>query len=196
MKPEPKQETKIEKPKSINLRPLTSEEQAIAARVATQNNDWETITEESMLDFSLAGEPYPLPIEAAQLQKEKKFAYRFIAKTPERIDEITNQPPPLKWWLCNRTQTPYLAKYCDPVHGGVQVKDQILVFKPWRMHELVQNAKMDLAKLKDSAGDVTKKQGKEDGGKIEWKAGEAAQAKESEVVKEVEFIGEQLPADE
>jgi hypothetical protein len=166
------------------LKPLTSEEQAIAARVAAPAPDWTTITEESMGDFSLMGEPYPLPDEAAKRQGNKEFAYMFIEMTPKRIDEIRNFPVPLKWWICNATNTPYLSDRCDPVHGAVQVHDCILVFKPWWMHRKVQGAKMDLAASKDAAGVIQGKEGTEQDGKVEWKADISVGS--SEVVDEVE----------
>ena len=186
---------KTEKPVSavepdMRLRPLTADEQAIAARVAATDNDWQTITEESLGDFSLMSDPYPLPKEAQEAMDRKLFAFRFIAKTPDRIDEVRNAQVPMRWWICNRDTTPFLAKYCDPVHGAIQVKDQILVFKPYWMFEKHQAAKMDIANMRDQAGDLKNKAGFEQDGKVEWKTGAVAQARQNEVVTEVENIGE------
>ncbi|MCP4585330.1 hypothetical protein [Pseudoalteromonas sp.] len=146
----------VEEPKVINLTP---EEQAIAARVGKEQESWDSITEESMLDFSLAKNPYPLPKEAEKRRKSKEHAFRFIECKPSRIDEITNLEPPAKWWIANRTTTPYLAKYIDPAHGGIQIKDQILMVKPWKMEQIHQDAKKQIAKGKDDSGNIENRDG-------------------------------------
>ena len=194
-KPETVPEAKPDEPKQP-IQPLTSEEQAIVARIHKQDTDWQTITEESLGDFSLMGEPYPLPKEAEEKQRRKEFAFRFIEKTATRIDEVTNWPAPARWWICNASNTPFLAKYCDPVHGAIQVKDQILMFKPWWMHEKYQAAKMEIANNKDAAGDIKNKQGKAMDGKVEWKSGESVRVKDSEVVDEVENLSSEITTEE
>ena len=171
MRPAQKQQEKVE-PKPIKIKPLTAEEQALAARIAKTDESWrEPITEESMLDFSLARDQYELPPEAKVKREAKEFAFRWIAKTPERIDEVTSLPIPARWFLCNRTNTPFLEKHIDPVHGGVQRLDQILVFKPYRMFEAHQNAKMMLTAQKQEQGDLKNRHGIKEGG-AEWLAGE------------------------
>ena len=149
---------------------LTPDEQALAARIAGGDREWETIKEEDMVDFSLSEDAYKLPNEAAKKQKEKEFAFRWVAATASRIDQVRSLDPPARWWICNSSNTPFLAKYVDPAHGGIQKLDQVLVFKPWWMHERHQAAKMELAQDKDAAGDIKNRDGvKEEWG--EWKAG-------------------------
>jgi len=149
---------------------LTPEERALAARIASGDREWETITEESMGDFSLAEDPYKLPPEAAKQQAEKKFAFRWVEATPSRVDMIQSLDPPARWWICNATNTPFLEKHIDPAHGGIQKLDQLLMFKPWWMHERYQDAKMQIAKAKDRGGDITTRDGKKES-YGEWKAG-------------------------
>ena len=166
-----KQQEKVE-PKPIKIEPLTAEEQALAARIAKTDESWrEPITEESMLDFSLARDQYELPPEAKAKVKSGELAFRWVAKTSERIDEVTSLPIPARWFLCNRTNTPFLEPHIDPVHGGVQRLDQILVFKPRRMFDAHQNAKMQLTAHKQAQGVLKNRHGIKEAGS-EWMAGE------------------------
>jgi len=151
--------------------PLTPEEVALAKRIANPDREWEIITEESILDYSLAEDPYKLPKEAAEMQEGGKFAFRWCEATSKRIDQLRTLDAPAKWWICNAVNTPFLTKHVDPVHGGVQKLDQILLFKPFWMHVAYQEAKMKIAKTKDDAGDIKNKDGlREEWG--EWRSGD------------------------
>jgi len=112
---------------------LTAEEQAIAARVAGENQDWKTITEESALDYSLGRDLFELPEPAKKAFADKKFTFRWIERAPRRLDEIRNKAVPYKWWVCNSTNTPFLAKFLDPILGCVCREDQMLMFQPYWM---------------------------------------------------------------
>jgi hypothetical protein len=130
-----------------NFVPITAEEQAIAARTAADSNrEWETIGEESALDYSLGRDKFELPEPAKKAQNEKRFAFRWIARTPARIDQIRSAAIPERWWLCNSTNTPFLQKFLDPVLGCVTREDQILVFKPWWMHEKMKALVSDVGR--------------------------------------------------
>jgi hypothetical protein len=172
------------------LKPLTAEEQAIASRISKSDESWrEPITEEAMLDYSLSRDQYALPEEAAQKQNAREYAFRWVEKKTERIDLITSLPIPARWFICNRANTPFLEKHIDPVHGGVQRLDQILMFKPWRMHEAHQGKKMDLAALKDQQGTVETRHGMKDE-KAEWMAGEQFKigSRDEVVTDSLEFV--------
>jgi len=125
-----------EKKQPAKLKPITAEEQAIAARItADSNREWETITEESTIDYRLGRDAFELPLPAKKAQNEKQYAFRWIARTQGRIDEMRNKQVPERWWVCNATNTPFLDGFFDPVLGGVCREDQILMFKPWWMHQ-------------------------------------------------------------
>jgi hypothetical protein len=131
-----------------NQNTLTPEQQAIAARVASQATDdgWLHITEDEITDFSLSRNPYDLPKEAKKLQDEKIYAFRFCERTPNRIDQLTrSQSPPMRWGVVNSVQVPALAHLVDPMTGGVCVGGQILLFKPWAHHMMVREAKQRMA---------------------------------------------------
>lgn len=140
---------------------LTPEERALADRIASDDREWETIREDELEDFSLREDPYKLPKEAVEREQKREFKFRWVEKRPERIDQIRSLDPPARWWLCNATNTPFLKHLCDPVHGGIQKLDQILVFKPYWMFEKHQNAKMQIAENKLNAGDVSKRDGEQ-----------------------------------
>lgn len=166
-------------PKKAEPVELTPEERALASRVAAGDKGWETITEESMNDFSLAEDPYKLPEEAAEKQAKKEFAFRWVEAKASRIDSIQSLDPPARWWVCNSTNAPFLQKYIDPAHGGIQKMDQILMMKPWRMHEIYQAKKMQMAQNKD--GDINKRDGqKEEYGT--WFAGAEHRVNSKDVV--------------
>jgi hypothetical protein len=122
------------------IRPLTSDEQAIAARVAADTSkEWETIGEDSAIDYSLGKWIFDLPPEAKKMQDEKHYAFRWIQRTTSRIDELRTKQVPARWWICNRSNTPFLAHLCDPVLGAVIKEDQILMFQPWWMREKMRS---------------------------------------------------------
>ena len=143
---------------------LTPDEMAIAQRIAAENNDWQTIGEDSAIDFSLMQDMFELPEEARKKVQNKEFAFRWIERTRQRIDQIRNKPVPFKWWLCNATTTPFLKKYVDPALGAVVREDQILVFRPWWMHEKEKAIKSELANVLDQSKRLEAHQGKEGGG--------------------------------
>jgi len=159
--------TEKPKPKSG----LTPEERAVFERVVGEQDDWKTITEDDVVDFSLSVDPFLLPPEALAQQDARKFKFRWVEKKAERIDELRTLPVPMRWWVCNSTQTPFLKHLCDPIHGAIQRLDQILMFKPYWMAEKHQAAKRDLAEGKDRSGDIGKRDGLEQDG-VEWKSGE------------------------
>jgi len=144
------------------MKPFTAEEQAIAARVAADSTrEWEVIGEDSAIDYSLGRDMFELPPPAKKEQEEKHFAFRWVHRTQARIDEIRSKPIPFKWWICNSTNTPFLKGYFDPVLGGVCREDQILMFRPWWMHE---KQKAITAEITDSKNrDVTAKNGEKRG---------------------------------
>jgi len=130
------------------VRNITQREQEIMDRVQKSVPDWDTITEESMVDFSLSKSIFDLPPEAKKKQDNKEFAFRWIESTDDNVDLHTQASPPLTWWACNRVTTPYLKKYFKH-HGGIQVADMILVVKPWHLHEMVQDKKRSMADFGD-----------------------------------------------
>lgn len=152
---------------------LTPEERAIAQRVASAaDTSWETIREDDLNDFSLMHNPLDLPPECQERLEKREYAYRWAEKKPKRIDELRNMPGPQRWEIVNRTTAPYLpTKWFDPVHGGVQVLDQILMYKPWRMHKVVQDEKAKLAAIRDKSGDIKSRDGMKDESGTEYMAG-------------------------
>lgn len=136
---------------------LTSEEAAIFQRVMSEDNEWQTLTEGDMEDFSLMVDPFLLPKEAEKLMKEKKFAFRWAERATKRIDELRNAGVPLRWWVVNRGSdigAKFPDKLFDNIHGGIQRHDQLLMFKPWWMHEKVKEMKQALADASYNAGNI------------------------------------------
>jgi len=128
---------------------LTPEMQSIAERVSHQDTDWMNITEESMTDFSLMNNPMDLDPnypEAAKLQREKKYVFRWCERTPQRVDELTRSVnPPLRWAIVTNDSLPEMAKHIDPLLGCVSALDQMLLFKPFNHAMMVNKAKKEMA---------------------------------------------------
>jgi hypothetical protein len=147
-----------------NKTTLTTEESAIVARVIAEKDDWKSIKESEVDDFQLANDPMELPVPAKEMKKKKKFAFRWIKRTNERMDEIRNKPVPFKWWVCNAVNTPFLEGFFDPVLRCVCKLDQMLVFKPYWMFVKEQEFKQSAADKNSASGDLTKKNGMVKGG--------------------------------
>jgi len=173
----PQTQKKEKEPEAISepivkteLKAITAEEQAIAARVSAENQDWRTLTEGDMEDYSLMKDPFELPPPAKEKQEKKEFFFRWITRNQQRLDEMRSKQPPFRYWICNSTNTPFLKGYFDPILGCVSREDQMLVFKPWWMHIRERQYKDEMAHTQDAAGDITKKDGQQDGD-YEWQAG-------------------------
>jgi len=132
----PKGEAPVETAESRTV--LTSNEAAIAARVLAERDDWKSVKESDIGDFKMADDPFALPGPAKEMKAEKQFAFRWISRTPERMDEMRTKDIPFKWWVCNEVNTPFLKGHFDPVLGCVSKLDQMLVFKPYWMYEKEQ----------------------------------------------------------
>lgn len=134
---------------------LTPEEAAISSRIESESTDWFDITEDDINDFSLMANPLDLQPEAQKLQDEKVCAFRFCERTAKRVDTLTRSvAPPLRWAIVNKTTLPVMGKYVDDILGCVCVLDQMLLFKPWNHHAIVQKAKLDLAENLDVSGQL------------------------------------------
>lgn len=134
---------------------LTPEERAIAQRVANQNTEWHTIREDELEDFSLSEDPYKLPPVAFKMQNEKKYAFRWCERTPERIDQITRTYDTYKrWTLVTRSTIPELESEVDSTLGCVCRGDQALLYRPWYYHENEKRMKAELAEANYQSGSL------------------------------------------
>jgi hypothetical protein len=182
---------------------LTPDERALVDQITRSKGDWDTITEESMTDFSLAQDWGKLPPEAQDRQDRKEFAFRWCERTPKRVAELTNASAPLKWWVANRVTAPYLSKYVDPTVGGILRLDQILLLKPWKLHQLVKDAVASSAKaMYDSRelnkGGAQKIQSRDSSDHLKVIAGERAHVKGGDMMFDGESgaeVGDLVAAD-
>lgn len=186
---QPEQPTTAASPAS-----LTPEERALVEQVSRSTDDWTAITEDDMLDYSLAEDPLKLPPEAKQRQDRKEMAYRWCERTPKRVAELTNASPPLKWWVANSTTAPYLQKYVDPTLGGICKLDQILLLKPWKLHQKVKDAVEGSARALYNSrelekGGAQRVQSRDSSDHLRVIAGERAHIKGSDAVFEGESMG-------
>ncbi len=142
----------------------TSDEAAIVSRIMADSKGWENIKESDVDDYAAANDPMELPPPAKEKQRKGEVYFRWIARRPERLDEIRNLPDFLRWEVCNSTTTPFLEGYFDPVLGCVCKLDCMLVYKPGRIYEMEKRYKRQLAEGKDAAGDIKKKDGQNNNG--------------------------------
>ncbi len=155
------------------VRPITPEEQAIAARVMAEGSEWQELGEDSIVDFKFGKDIFELPEPAKKKVDSKEFAFRWIKRDPHRVDEMRTRDVPYRWWICNSTNTPFLQKFLDPVLGCVCREDQMLMFKPWWMRDAEWKIKRGLADALDDSGNLLNRDGQiidpETG--MEWRAG-------------------------
>ena len=162
---EPAEKTTESKSIATDLSQLTPEELAIARRAQGEDDEWsDPIGEESAEDFSLSEDPFKLPEPAQKMKDSRKYAFRWIERKPERVDQIRTRPMPLRWWICNRANTPFLERFIDPVLGCVCREDQMLVFKPWEIWEREKAVKNRLRDTRNETGDLAAKNGQRQGG--------------------------------
>jgi hypothetical protein len=137
-----------------------------------EGSDWQSLGEDSIVDFSFGRDMFEIPPPAKEKQNAKEFAFRWVLRDPKRLDEMRNKPVPFRWWICNSTNTPFLKDFLDPVLGCVSREDQMLMFKPWWMRDKEWAYKRGLADAQDESGNLLAKDGQMQGETgIEWKAG-------------------------
>ncbi|MFA5377528.1 MAG: hypothetical protein WC455_17385 [Dehalococcoidia bacterium] len=168
---------------------LTSSEAAIVARVIAERDDWKTIKESEVEDFALKDDPLAMPEPAKEMRKKKKFAFRWITRTPERMDEMRTKDVPFKWWVCNAVNTPFLTDYLDPVLGCVSKMDQMLVFKPFWM--FVKEQEFKNRADREVAGDYLKAKDGEKKGGGEFVAGKKISSGDVQYPVDAEAIAEE-----
>lgn len=208
IKLEPEANTQTESPEPKGTRSnsaLTPDERALVDQISRQTTDWEQITEDQIHDFSLSEDPLKLPKEAQERQDRKEMAYRWCERTPKRVAELTNASPPMTWWVANGVTAPYLKKYIDPTIGGVCKMDQILLLKPWNLHQKVKDAVAAASKALYQSreldkGGKSKIQSRDDRSHLTAVTGERAHVKSSDpasvISGEVESdLGELVAAD-
>lgn len=168
---------------------LTPEMRSIAERVASQDTDWMTITEDQLNDFSLMVNPMDLDPnypEAAKLQKEKRYVFRWCERTPQRVDELTRSvSPPLRWGIVTNDSLPDMKRHIDPLLGCVSCLDQMLLFKPWEHAMIVRKAKNEMADAK-----ARSPQERVQADKVETMAGERYKIDSGDVVTYEDTRGE------
>jgi hypothetical protein len=164
---------------TIDPASLPPEQRAIAERVNSQDDGWrQQITEDDLTDFSLSEHKLKLPPEAQNLRDTEQFAFRWCTCTPKRVDELTRSiQRPERWWVvtrdfCHSHAKDMLAEI-DDIHGGIVRIGQIMLFKPYRDSQIVQNAKnrisSDVAASRELKGAAERLAKPEDG--IEAMAG-------------------------
>ena len=171
---------------------LTPEQKAIAERADLQDKSWHTLREDELNDFSLMTNILDLPKEAARLQKNKIYAFCWRTRTPERIDELTRSvKPPLRWGLVTRTTIPELQDLIDPLLGCIPRLDQVLMYKPWAHHIIVEKAKIELADAGLNTGSLegSRIQMQDKNADVEVMTGQAQKISGSD-----ELMGEELMA--
>lgn len=141
---------------NVTAASVTAEEQAIINR-AEKAVSWPDESERASIDYSLMQDKFRYPEPCYTMMKRKKFAFRWITRTPERIDEMRNNPIPFRWAIANRTNTPFLAEFVDKTLGCIIRLDQILVYRPWWMHEEENSYDRQMAEGKDRP--ITSKDG-------------------------------------
>ena len=199
-----KKQEKKETPKKVITKKqslsLTPEENAIAQRImGSTADDWQSITEESVMDFAMSETPWKPPKWAQKLREEKRFAFRWVTRKPERLDEVRNLPVPRKWFPVNAANMAQFGfdegayeeacKDLDSVLGCICNLDQMLVFKPWWMFAKELDMKRAIAENRDGSGDIDKRDGIGDD-HYQWQAGQQHKIDGRDVVMadESEFL--------
>ncbi len=168
-----KRTTKPKTESATKPQAVTSEEAAVIARSESESTDWFGITEGDLHDFSLMEDPLKLPKPCQKLQEEKVFAFRWCERTAKRVDQLTRSvSPPLRWAIVNLTTAESVGlpartiaeieEYFDTILCCVPRLDQMLLFKPWSHHVIVQQAKRDLAENLDRSGGLKSQEAKSD----------------------------------
>jgi len=149
-----------DKRKQTNKEPaLTPDEMAIFQRVKGETDDWKTITEDSVDDYSLMQDPFRLPEEVKNFELKKEFKFRWVERKAGRLDELRSKQVPNRWWIVNLETFPTFEDLFDPVMGTINREDQMLVFKPWWMHVKRMEMLDDLNAAQERSGTLEGKDG-------------------------------------
>ncbi len=165
---------------------LTTDEAAIFQRVSNAEDDWKNIGEKDVESFKLMEDPLKLPPAAQEAFEKKQFKFRWIERTPGRMDEVRSMPVPRKWWICNAANTPFLKGDIDPILGCICKLDLMLMFKPYWMYLKEQALREEMAEAQDRAGRLEEKAGVK--GDVEYVSGAAAKLQGGDQLLEDESL--------
>jgi hypothetical protein len=144
-----------------------------------------------MNDFSMTINPFDLSPnypEAAKLQADQKYVFRWCERVVKRVDELTRSVnPPLRWAIVNNNALPEMSRHIDPMLGCVCNLDQILLFKPWAHAVIVKKARNEMAEAKAKAPEQSVQ-----GEKIEVTSGAAQKITSGDVVQYEDTRGDDL----
>ena len=188
---------KIEKNESktqdtIEQSNMSSEERSIFNRVASAGDEWkEEIQSHDMHDFSLADDPFKLPLPALKLRDKKLYVFRWITRDPKRLDEMMNKNKIMRWYPVNSTApNGDFQKFVDRNNGAVCREDQMLVFKRYDAFQLEQGFYEGLAEASLKSNDLLDKGKKEDFSAGKRKASDSKSLREEVKGSDIQFEGE------
>jgi hypothetical protein len=188
---------KIEKNESttqetIEQSNMSSEERSIFNRVASAGDEWkEEIQSHDMHDFSLADDPFKLPLPALKLRDKKLYVFRWITRDPKRLDEMMNKNKIMRWYPVNSTSpNGDFQKFVDRNNGAVCREDQMLVFKRYDAFQLEQGFYEGLAEASLKSNDLLDKGKKEDFSAGKRKASDSKSLREEVKGSDIQFEGE------
>lgn len=150
--------------------PMTPEELSITRRIMSEKETFLDYGKDDVVDYSLMRDQFAIPEPALNKEKARELKFRWITRSPERLDQMRNKPVPFRWWIANRTTAPFLEGFFDPVLGCISREDQMLVMKPWWMFEKEVNFKRGIADAKSVEGDIRSLDGQVRSG-VEFRAG-------------------------
>jgi hypothetical protein len=176
----------------VDLQNISPEERAIYNRVASAGDEWrESIQSTDMHDFSLAEDPFKLPLPAQKLRDKKLYVFRWITRDPKRLDEMMNKNKIMRWYPVNSTApNGDFVKLVDRNCGAVCREDQMLVFKRYDAFLLEQEFYNGLASSSLNAGDLLNKSKKEEFSAANRKSEDSKSLRQEVKGSDIQFSGE------
>ena len=187
-----KNESQTQEDNVIEQSNMSSEERSIFNRVASASDEWkEAIIATDMHDFSLADDPFKLPLPAQKLRDKKLYVFRWITRDPKRLDEMMNKNKIMRWYPVNSTSpNGDFRKLVDRNNGAVCREDQMLVFKRYDAFQLEQGFYEGLADASLKSNDLLNKGKKEDFSAGKRSASDSKSLREEVKGSDIQFEGE------
>jgi hypothetical protein len=177
---------------TIEQNNMSSEERSIFNRIASASDEWkEEIQSHDMHDFSLADDPFKLPLPAQKLRDQKLYVFRWITRDPRRLDEMMNKNKIMRWYPVNSTSpNEDFQKLVDRNNGAVCREDQMLVFKRYDAFQLEQGFYEGLADTSLKSNDLLEKGKKENFSAGKRSATDSKSLREEVKGSDIQYEGE------
>jgi hypothetical protein len=155
---------------------MTDAESSLIQHAYTGPVDWSQVVQ-VVDDYELMKDPFALPPECAEMERQKKFKYRWLnPMDQEKFGMMLSGS--IRYWICNRDNSPEVPSGSPlrDAHGLIRRSGLVLAKMPWALYLMRQKNVWRAAIL------PTKKGAKDAEGRLEYTGSEGGKLKSGDII--------------